>query len=277
MMFPDQIWAGLEERLYVVTEAVNAVVGLCVHDLITGEGVSIHGDEIFPTASTIKLHVLTQLFLQAERGDLELSQPMASAPWHTGGSGVLAYLSDQPQLTLRDLATLMIVASDNSAANLCIDQAGMAAVNAMLDELGLTQTRLRRKMMDHIAGRADEENVATPIELVRMLRFLYHDLPTQSVACQALDVLRKPKRSFISPALPIGMAVASKAGWSAGVRCDAGIVFQSRRPYALAIMLKYGMDPPEQLDAVMVDLARKIHVTMAQLREFNAFGHAVFA
>jgi beta-lactamase class A len=277
MTLPSAFWSRLERELNLQIEAVDGLIGICLHDLSTGDGLEIHGDELFPTASTIKLHILTQLYVQAERNELDLTLRPDSTPWHTGGSGVLAYLDEPPALTLRDQANLMIIASDNSATNLCIEQVGMSAVNAMLDDLGLQQTRLRRRMMDTQASRSDVENVATPCELVRMLRLLYHGLPTAYAAERTLAVLVKPKWGFLNQALPRGVDVANKAGWSHGIRCDAGIVLQPRHPYALAIMLNYGLGAPEQLDAAMVGLARTIHQRMSQIAETNAFGHAVFA
>jgi beta-lactamase class A len=50
------------------------------------------------------------------------------------------------QVTLRDLATMMVAVSDNSATSILIDRVGMQNVNAFLSEQRLHQTRLRRKM-----------------------------------------------------------------------------------------------------------------------------------
>lgn len=66
------------------------------------------------------------------------------------------------RLTLRDLATMMVAVSDNSATNVLIGRVGMENVNAMLDSLGLHATRLRRQMMDLKAASEGRENVSTP-------------------------------------------------------------------------------------------------------------------
>jgi beta-lactamase class A len=132
-------------------------------------------------------------------------------------------------------------------------------------------------MMDSQAGQRDHENVATPVELVRMLRLLYRDLPHPDVARAVLAVLRKPNAGFIEQAVPGTIEVANKPGWTSGVRCDAGVVYLPRTPFALAIMLAYGGDRPEALDAAVVALARTTYEAMAILERSNAFGHAVFA
>ncbi len=196
-MSAELFWQQLHTRIDEQIAAIDAVIGFCIHDLSSGHGFEINGHLRFPTASTIKIHILTQLYQEATVGTLDLNQTIDWERWRIGGSGILRYLDDAPALSLRDAANLMIIASDNTATNLCIDTVGMQAVNALLDGLGLEKTRLRRKMMDSQAGRADQENVATPVELVRMLRLLYRDLPSEAVAQQVLRVLRKPKSGFI--------------------------------------------------------------------------------
>src|SRR5256885_9694918 len=77
------------------------------------------------------------------------------------------------RITLRDLATMMVAVSDNSATNVLIDRVGMENVNAFLESLGLTHTRLRRKMMDLKAASEGRENVSTPAEMMALLEALY--------------------------------------------------------------------------------------------------------
>ena len=73
------------------------------------------------------------------------------------------------RITLRDLATMMVAVSDNSATNVLIDRVGMENVNALMDSLGLAHTRLRRKMMDLKAASEGRENISTPAEMMTLL------------------------------------------------------------------------------------------------------------
>ena len=59
--------------------------------------------------------------------------------------GALTYLSDKVRPTLMDLTTLMIILSDNTAANLMIDRVGVDAVNRTMEERGVPGICLRRK------------------------------------------------------------------------------------------------------------------------------------
>src|SRR2546430_2341963 len=72
-------------------------------------------------------------------------------------------------MTLGDVATFMIVLSDNGATNILIDRVGMDNINAEIARLGLAQTHLRRRMIDIEAARRGDENVSTPRELMALL------------------------------------------------------------------------------------------------------------
>lgn len=253
------------------------IVGVALKELTTGLMVAINADELFPTASTIKIHVLTQLLARAEAGEIDLQQRLAvHAENHVLGSGVLAYLTGPVELTLLDMAILMIIASDNTATNLCIDAAGLDGTNALIQRLGLTQTRLQRKMMDHIAAVREQENVATPNELVTMFTLLHRGEPSPWVAQQTLAILKKPKHGFIDRALPSTVEVANKPGWVAGVMCDAALVYLPRRPYAVALMTKHSMGSVLAQEQFLFTLVATIHNYMVNLDQSNRYGRIVY-
>lgn len=272
------VWQRLEDQLQTLIAGFPGVAGVAVKELIDGLTLAINADEIFPTASTIKIHVLVQLLARAEAGEVDLQQRIAIQPEsHVLGSGVLAYLSGPVELTLRDIAILMIIASDNTATNLCIDTAGLEATNALIQRLGLSQTHLRRKMMDHIAAVREQENVATPQELVTIFDLLHRDQPSPWVAQQALDILKKPKHGFIDRALPDTVTVANKPGWVEGAMCDAALVYLPRRPYAVALMTKHSMVSARTQEQFLFTLAATIHEFMVNLDRSNRYGRIVYA
>lgn len=271
------LWAKLQRQIEQAVEAFPGVAGAAVGDLLSERGCAVHADETFPTASTIKLPILVQLLLRGGAGEIDLAQPVAvPAESHVLGSGVLAYLAGPVTLSLLDLAILMIIVSDNTATNLCLEAAGMEATNRLLETLGLRATHLRRKMMDHLAAVRELENVSTPADLVTLLRLLYAGKPNPQTAAQALEILKKPKDGFLNKALPPDLPVANKPGWVEGARCDAGIVYLARRPYAVAIMTKYAQGSAEEHEQFVITLGRTIHRTMAVLDGANCYGRAVY-
>src|SRR5205807_1545330 len=128
-----------------------------------------------PQASSIKIAVLAELYHQAQQGKLKLTD------LYTVQSSDLVPDSDimggltpgVTRVTLRDLATMMVAVSDNSATNVLIDRVGMENINSMLDSLGLAHTRLRRKMMDLEAAKQGRENISTPREMLVLLGAIY--------------------------------------------------------------------------------------------------------
>src|SRR5207248_6981132 len=128
----------------------------------------LHPDDIFPQASSIKITVLAELYRQAQQGKLKLTDLYTvQASDLVPDSDIMNGLTPGvTKITLRDLATMMVAVSDNSATNVLIDRVGMENVNTFLDSLGLTHIRLRRRMMDLKAAGEGRENVATPAEMM---------------------------------------------------------------------------------------------------------------
>ena len=144
------------------------------------------------------------------------------------------------RITLRDLATMMVAVSDNSATNVLIDRVGMENVNALMDSLGLHHTRLRRKMMDLKAAGEGRENISTPAEMMALLEESYRGkVLNQEMTTDFFKVLSTHKDSFIPRDLPEGLKIANKPGELEGVRNDSGVVFVEKRPYVICVMTTY--------------------------------------
>ena len=195
-----------------------------------------------PTASSIKIAILAELYRQAQQGKVKLTDfyTLQQADL-VGGSGISSVLTPgMTRLTLGDVAGLMISVSDNSATNVIIDRLGMENVNALLDSLGLTHTRLRRKMMDLKAAAEGRENVATPREMMLLLENLYRGkVLNRRMTDDFFNILSVHKESYLPRNLPEDLKVANKPGELEGVRNDSGIVFAGKRPYVISVMTTY--------------------------------------
>jgi beta-lactamase class A len=269
----DIYWASLEAALRADLERLDGAGGICLVDIRGGRRVTIHADVEFATASSIKIAILAALLRRAERGAVGLEDRRSiTAGEKVGGSGVLQTFADRVELSVRDLARLMIRYSDNTATNACIDLAGgIGAVNGLLDGLGLHRTRLRRKMMDWVAAARGEENVSTPEEMASLVTQVADGdaLGTASRAVAA-EILCLPKESAFSVLARPDMRVADKPGSLEGVKCEAGYFFQSRRPYALAIMTSHG---GADADPWLRATAARIAGAMAVLERSGQGGH----
>lgn len=247
------LWHKLQSQLHAVDQQLDGVLGLAVKDLTSGEEFFINGDEVMPQASSIKIAVLANLYLQAQRGKLKLSDEyiVRKEDMVPGSDIMLGLMPGTTRLTLRDLATMMVAVSDNSATNVLIDRLGMDNVNDMLENMGLHVTRLRRRMMDLKAAGEGRENVSTPREMMTLLETLHRGkLLNKDMTEDFFSVLSTHKESALLQGLPDDAAAANKPGELEAVRNDSGIVMVKDRPYVLCVMTTYLKDEREGSAAI---------------------------
>jgi len=137
----------LSDRVAALTKNFKGSVYVYAKNLKTGKAFSLNGDSRVKTASTIKLPILCTLESLIAQGKVRWDERLVLKPEDkVTGSGVLGSLADGTDLTVRNIATLMIIVSDNTATNLIIDRITADAVNDYLDSIGIHQTRSNRKV-----------------------------------------------------------------------------------------------------------------------------------
>ncbi len=253
-------------RILSAVQAIEAetggTIGLSVRHVNRPLELDHNADDVFPAASVIKLHLLTVLHLQAERGELSFDEVMVLTEGDkVGGSGQLQHGPDGSEYTLDELARLMIVVSDNVATNMLIRRAGgMGAVNTELRGLGFEQSRFGRLMMDVDARARGIENDITASETTEFLVALERRLVGAPETSRAvLDVLLKQELTDLMPALlPEGVRVGHKTGSLEGISHDAGIMYTPSGPIAVTILTRDIPDPAVSRDAIQ-RIARVIY------------------
>jgi len=266
----------LRHRVEAVDARLDGVLGVYVEDLATGAKVELRADEPFPTASSIKLAVLYELYRQAQEGRLALREVTRPPVPRVGGGGVLQELGDGVSLTWRDVAVLMIGWSDNEATNLLVRRVGMDAVNERLDALGLPHTRLRRLMMDLEAARQGRENVSTARELARLAAIVGRGegLPAESARDLLAVATVADSGSPFRRGLPEGVRAISKPGALEGVRCEAAFVDVPGRPYAAAVMTSY-VRREADAEAAVTEISAAIYDTFDRLARSSELGRVI--
>jgi len=135
----------LRSRIEQTTASINAVWGVYIKCLETGDEIALNADMPMDTMSVIKIPLMVEAFRQAESGRLSLDERVTlTAADHIPGTGVLFMLDAGASMTVRDLIQLMIVVSDNTATDVLYRRVGgPAAVTALMRSYGLTTITAR--------------------------------------------------------------------------------------------------------------------------------------
>lgn len=140
--------ARLEQQLEYVSHATDGVVGISATHIESNRSISVRGFEAFPMASAFKLPVGVQIMSLVDDGKLTLDKMVSLAPQDLHpGSGKLTELFFHPgvSLSLANLMELMLVISDNTAADVVLREAGgPVAVTARMRALGFSGIRVDR-------------------------------------------------------------------------------------------------------------------------------------
>src|SRR5215471_14550960 len=137
----------LQQQLAALAAAHHGHVAVFAKQVNTGRVVAIDADQPVQTASVIKLTILFEAMEQIRAGKAHWDDKITLAKGDgVSGSGVLTFLDTPLTLTLKDVLTLMVIMSDNTATNLAIDRFGVDAVNARIGWMGLKGTHLYKKV-----------------------------------------------------------------------------------------------------------------------------------
>ena len=236
---------NLEDSIRSLIQTRPGTVCTVFKDLVSGGHFAINGNLCVPSASLIKLPVLAELARQDQEGRLSLEESIAVQQKDlAGGDGILKELAPGHRFTLRELATLMIIVSDNTAANLLIDRLGMDAVNALDRQLGLAATRLERKMMDRRALEEGRDNTTCAADMAFLLESIYKGtLISPAASGWMLQVLRRQQQGGrLQRFLPEDVPLAHKCGDLDGIENDAGLFLFPGRPYLLVVLTSHQPD-----------------------------------
>lgn len=273
---PLPLWEKLSARVTEVDRRLDGVLGVSVRDMESGAVLEIRAAETFPTASSIKVAVLYELFRQADEGRIDLGEITRPPLPRVRGGGILQELSDRVSLTWRDLAVLMIGWSDNEATNRLVDKVGMDAVGRRMTALALPGVRLRRTMMDLDAARRGDENVATPGELRRLMETVRDGVGLTVPRAADMRRVAGTAESYSSfrASLPEGTKAITKSGELEGVRCEVAYVDLPGRPYSAAIMTKYLRKDPDGAAAIR-EISAILYETFDRLARSSEHGRII--
>ena len=132
----------LQASIERTTKSINATWGIYVKSLDTGEEIAIDADRQMETMSTIKIPLMIEAFEQIKAGTFALADKYTLvADDIRPGTGIIQRLDAGAVLTLKDLITLMIIVSDNTATDVLYRMVGGPdAVTRRIAAMGLRNT-----------------------------------------------------------------------------------------------------------------------------------------
>ncbi len=234
----------LEQQLRLIEAANPGNVGIAAIDLSTGDMVSVHGDEPFPIASTVKVAIAAQYLAQVEHGRRTLDTLIAGRP-------------------ARRHLEAMIIKSDNHSTDVILrDLGGPTRVQQWLSQNQLSGLRIDRSIARLLSDRRDlrdQRDSSTPKAMVTLLQRLDSGKllrPSSRSYLLSLMARCQTGRNRMRALLPFGTPVEHKTGTLNGLTTDVGfITLPDGRRLAIALFARHGTDRP----SVLASAARKIY------------------
>ena len=259
-----------------IAEQKNKTISVAVYDFETGQEILVNPDEAYHPASTIKVHVMMEVFHQAEQGRFALEDCIRIINSFTSiadGSKFSLDVNDDAEQTLyprlgetesiAELTRLMIVRSSNLATNILLEKVGAKSVGDFIRELGIQGVKFIRGIEDKAAFRSGMNNSATARGLTQtMKRIAEKKVLSEQDSEKMIEILLGQEFNESIPALlPKSVKVAHKTGWTGDVYHDTGIVYEEgRQPYIISIMTRgFAEDKEQEAHACMADISRLIY------------------
>jgi len=271
----------INDRLVELAAEFSGRMGLAAQHTDEEENILLNAEEIFPTASCIKVPILVELYCQVREGKLALEEEVTVLEKdQVPGTGVLKDLSPGIRLSLQDIAVLAITVSDNTAANILIDRLGQAKINERMSILGLGDICLGT----YFFFEQPELNVGSPESFLKLLLGLARRVLLPPQDCdKILEIMKRQQYvEYIPRHLPYhrfevefgqdaGLQVANKVGMISGVINDMAVITHPAFQYAIVIFTKDCHDPrfgPDNEGALLVaEASRLVFEHFNQLRE----------
>ena len=210
-------------------------IGFYYKNLSNGETLGYRENELFESASVIKLPIYAVLMKLRETGEIDFSEKLLCREEDKFPScGALQYFTGEVSVDLRTLCGLMISLSDNSATNLLMRRLGIDFLNEQFKTIGLAKSHIERYLFDSEASARGLENRIAPAEMGSLLEQIALRRFVSVAASEEMEALlrRQQIKHKIPGYLPRGTGVAHKTGEDAGITNDVGIVF-AREPFVL--------------------------------------------
>ena len=245
-------FARLQADMDAVAIGFESTLGYSLlHRGQTPRRIQRRGDDLFPSASTIKTAILCEALNQVTSGRLkwegEIPVTPTVGPREEGGPAF--HFKDDAHLPLAEWLHLMIALSDNTATIVLRNHLGQKNINDWLVGNGFQVTRiLNGRDTDALGLRALQQRyglgVTTPNEMTRLFALIADGKAGTPAACDRM--LRTLSHQFwddySASQIPPTVRTATKTGAVDRSRSDVTLVNVPNGPYILAVYTREQKD-----------------------------------
>ena len=244
--------ARLQSNIERITRSVNAKWGIYIRCLETGDEVAINADDQMDTMSVIKIPLMVEAFRQIGEGRFKLTDRVALTDQaKRPGTGIIRSLDPGVNLTIKDLLTLMVIVSDNTATDLMYEKVGgIEPVNRLMESYGLKSIRATgtaQQWFTALAAAPSAEafhkqaktpfGLASPRDMGRLLEKIKRgEAVNKTASDMVLQMLRGQVYSSRLPKYVTGFRVAHKTGdFMPYIGNDVGIMESPNRNIVVCV------------------------------------------
>lgn len=243
--------------MYEVCERVGVIVE---NKLNSAETYAVNSNASFPSASVVKIAIACAVTDADRNGtiDLDLLSPVNKLQ-KTRYCSILSAFAPEQKLSYRNLVGLMLIVSDNPAADALLELVGIDQVDAWLSRNGLVGTNISLGFEDENLGDRLRINRTTPLDCLKLLNILASDASYGNILKLLENNLRN---NWLPRLLPDDVQFAHKTGTLNGVMNDIGIVTSPLASYNI-VVLSNGVEDPLAFEKAMAHFSAEAYAVFS--------------
>ena len=229
----------MEHEIYALIEKSSFKVHAIVENYQTRKtDINVRPDEVFSSASVIKVPILMAVLHKVQTSGGDLYETISIKPENVVDFSVLTEQQTK-ETSIYELLLWMIITSDNTATNECIDFIGMDRLNAYFKSIGLKHTIVQRKMMDFDRQQHGFDNETTAQDMQLLFKKIHRgELLAPEWNMIALEILcRQRSTESLKRYISDNVKMAHKTGGLDTVDHDVGIVYSEAGEYFIGIFV----------------------------------------
>lgn len=218
---------AIEQKVRDYIKSKPGNYGIYFEDLNNNQSFSVNGKEIFTAASVNKVPIVAVLYYLDNKGQISLDDKVTiqKSDIQDYGTGSIRYASPGGTFTLKNLARLSLVQSDNTTAHILGVKIGMPKIQKIINSWGLTQTDM-------------VNNKTSAFDMSVIFKKIYKgEITNTAKAQELLEFLTKSDTEDRLPVLlPKTAMVYHKTGDVEGAVNDVGIIQYEHKLYYIGIL-----------------------------------------